>query len=173
MQTSTISPDFLTAELQARGLHFLAGQHPTPAVTRLEADKLLAGLAQQQDARLRSALIPLLLHQPHLVEAVPLALADLDTYSEMTLKVYFTAAVILQDEFTSDLQHLLPNWRPLADHYSHELGVDPDASIDVRLSQLGDFHTQLTGMAINWSGTYRHAAMRLVQRLKREARWRA
>ena len=173
MHTNSVSPDFLTAELQAHGLHFIVGQFNVPAVSRLESDELLAGLALQQDARLRSALIPLFLQQTHLAGALPLALADLDTHGEMTLKVYYTAAVILQDEFVSDLQRLVPNWRPLADRYSYELGVDQDATSDVRLYQLGEFHARFTGMVINWPGTYRHAAKRLILRLKHEVRWKA
>ncbi|MCP4168534.1 MAG: hypothetical protein GY759_21940 [Chloroflexi bacterium] len=173
MQTNSASPDFLTAELQAHGLHFVVGQRYAKAAPRLEPDELLAELALQQDARLRSALIPLFLQNTQLADSLPSALAGLDAHGQMTLKVYYTAAVMLQDEFVSELQRLVPNWSPIADLYSCELGVDQDASGDVRLYQLGEFHARLTGLAINWPGTYRHAAMRLILRLKQEARWTA
>ena len=171
MQTDSISPGFLTAELQAHGVHFLVGQLHTPAVSRLKPAELMAGLAQQRDARVRSALIPLFLQQPQLIDTLPSALARLGAHDQMTLKVYYTAAVILQDEFASDLQRHLPYWRSFPDRYSDELGIDQEADNDVRLRQLGEFHARLTGLLINWTGTYRHAAMRLVQRLTQEARW--
>jgi hypothetical protein len=167
------SPDFLVAELQARGLHYLIGPLPAPATPRLEAHQLLAELAIQQDARLRSALIPLFLQQPYLASALPAALALLSDDQQKTLKVYYTAAVLLQAEYQNQLTSSIAGWRPLPDLFSSELGVDALGPIDARLQQLGAFHTNLAGLRANWPGTYRHAAERLINRLLLEARWAA
>ena len=173
MQIESKSADFLTAELQAHGLYYLVGQQHVPAVCRLKSDELIAELTQQQDARLRSALIPLFLQQSQLVDVLPLALSHLDIYGQTTLKIYYTVAVILQHEFASDLQRHLPYWRHLPDRYSDELGIVQEASCDERLRQIGEIHTRLTGLVVNWPGTYRHAAKNLIQRLELDVRWAA
>ncbi len=172
-KASQFSPDFLTAELQSRGLLYLAGPLPAPPVSQLKEEVLLAELARQQDARLRSALIPLFLQQPHFAGVLPIALNQLNPKEQMTLKTYYTAAVILQDEFERALREYIPNWHPLPDLYSTELGVKQKVDIATRLRQLSDFHTQLTGLTINWPGTYRHAAESLIHRLQQEVRWAA
>ncbi len=172
-QTRHFSPDFLTAELQAHGLQYLVGPQAAPSSPRVTIEELLVGLARQQDARLRSALIPLFLQQPHVGEVVSLIMKQLRPQDQMTLKVYYTAAVILQNELEQKLREHIMHWRPLPDHYSEELGVDCNASIDTRLQQLGARHAQLTGLTANWPGTYRHAAKRLIRRLQQEARWAA
>jgi hypothetical protein len=167
------SPDFLVAELQARGLPYLVGPQPAPATPRLDNHQLLAQLAIQQDARLRSALIPLFLQQPYLTNALSAALAMLSDEQKKTLKVYYTAAVLLQADYRDQLMASIAGWHPLPDHFSVELGIDEQETTDTRLQQLGVFHTRLTGLQANWPGTYHHAAERLVRRLQLEERWAA
>ena len=167
------SPDFLIAELQARGLHYLIGPLPAPPAPRLADEELLAALAQQHDARVRSSLIPLFLQQPHLAKALPLALQRLASLEQLVLKIYYTAAVILQAQYEQSLQQSLPRWRPLLDLYGEELGVSSGGSVDERLRQLGAFHAQLTGLRANWPGTYHHAATTWIRHLKRVEQWAA
>ena len=159
-----LTPDFLIAELQARGLHYLIGPLPVHSIPQLSVGELLAALAEQQDARLRSALIPLFLQQPHLAEALPLALQRLSPQDQLVLKVYYTAAVILQELYEQVLKKHIARWCPLPDPHSEELGVPREGSVSKQLYQLGAFHTQLTGRRVNWPGTYHHAAERLIQR---------
>jgi hypothetical protein len=173
VSASTISPDLLTAELQARGLHYLIGSLPAPSSPRLTDDVLLAGLARQEDARLRSALIPLFLSQPSLTRALPRALSQLGPTEQTALKIYYTAAAILQSEFSDTLVAAYPQWRPLPDLYSEELGLRASDDATQRLHQLGSIHARLTGSQVNWPGTYRHAAERLIRRLQLEQRWAA
>ena len=167
------SPDFLTAELQARGLYVLVGPLPAFPSPRLADEALVAALAQQQDARVRAALIPLFLQQPDLEKALPQALTCLLPDEQTTLKIYYTAAVILQDEVADTLRTNIPQWQPLPDRYSGELGVDRTRETEQQLRDLGRVHTRLTGLDINWPGTYRHAAERLIRRLRAERRWAA
>lgn len=173
MQAHQYSPDFLTAEIQAHGLTFLVGREHAPAAPRLSSDELLASLARQRDARLRSALIPLFLQQPRLADMLSEAMVRLDANGQQTLKVYYTAAAILQDDWAAILRRHLPQWQPLPDIYSHELEVEQTADVNRRLHQLGTYHSRLSGLAINWPGTYRHATERFIRRLQREARWAA
>lgn len=173
MPIQALSPDFLIAELQARGLFYLLGSYPALPKRQLKDHQLLAQLASQQDARLRSALIPLFLHQPHFANALSDALILLSGKHEKTLKIYYTAAFLLQEEYQDQLATLIPGWRPLPDYFSKELDVGEQGAINFRLRQLGTFHTQLTGLRANWVGTYRQAAAHLIRRLNSEARWAA
>ncbi len=165
--------DLLIAELQARGLHYLIGPLLALPAPRLTDEELLAALAQQHDARVRSSLIPLFLQQPHLTKALPLALQRLAPREQMVLKIYYTAAVILQEQYEQSLQQSLPRWRPLPDLYGKELGVSSGGSVDEKLRQLGAFHAQLTGLRVNWPGTYHHAATTWIRHLKRVEQWAA
>ncbi len=161
------SADLLIAELQARGLHYLIGPLLALPAPRLTDEELLAALAQQHDARVRSSLIPLFLQQPHLTKALPLALQWLAPREQMVLKIYYTAAVILQEQYEPFLRQSLPRWHPLPDLYGAELGISQEESGEERLRQLGAFHAQLTGLRINWSGTYQQAATTWIRHLKR------
>ena len=170
---TTLSANELTAELQAHGLAFLVGEQPAPSTPRLSSAKLLADLAQQQDARLRASLIALFLSNAAAADAVPVALSQLDDETQMTLKVYYTAAVILQDKHAERLRSLSPGWFPLPDLFSRELGLPTAGDPQMRLQQLGQVHHQVTGLAANWPGTYEYAALRLIRRLEKEALWTA
>ena len=161
------SADLLIAELQARGLHYLIGSLPAPPVPRLTDEELLAALAQQPDARVRSSLIPLFLQQPHLTKAFPLALQRLTPHEQGVLKIYYTAAVILQEQHEQFLRRSLPQWHALPDLYGAEIGISQDESVEERLHQLGSFHAQLIGLRINWPGTYQHAVTTWIRHLKR------
>ena len=167
------SAEGLTAELQAHGLHFLIGERPAPSTPRLSSAELLAGLTRQADARLRAALIALLLYNPALGKAVPEALSQLEGRERMTLKLYYTATVILQAKYAERLRLLAPGWRPLPDLFSQELDIPMHENQRVRLQQLGKLHRQITGLAANWPGTYEYAASRLIRRLEKEVLWTA
>ena len=170
---TTLSANELTAELQAHGLAFLVGEQPAPSTPRLSSAKLLADLAQQQDARLRASLIALFLSNAAATDAVPVALSQLDDETQMTLKLYYTAAVILQVKYTKRLRLLSPDWFPLPDLFSLELGLPTAGDPQIRLQQLGQLHHQVTGLTANWPGTYEYAALRLIRRLEKEALWTA
>jgi len=161
----------LVNALHAHGLHLFPGGTNLEGVELMAPEALLAGLARQEDARLRMALIALFLYRPSIVEAIPEALKDLEPYAQMTLKLFYTAAVTLQPLYTEKLKAFLPNQEALPDIFSQELGIPAESSPLERLAHLSHHHRKLTGVAANWTGTYRYAAERLLTRLEKEAAW--
>ena len=57
------------------------------------------------------------------------------------------------------------------DLYCAELGMSDKGNPKERLQHLAQRHTTLTGLALNWVGTYEHAVQRLIRRLESEALW--
>jgi hypothetical protein len=51
-----------------------------------------------------------------------------------------------------------PEKEPLPDYFSGELGLQPTSDSDENLRQLAKRHAALSGIQINWLGTYQHAA---------------
>ena len=169
----SLSAELLIAELQVWGLRYLIGPLPASAAPGLSADALLAELARQQDARVRSTLIPLLLQRPDFADAVPQALSALNPFEQRTLKIYYTAAVILQGEFATMRPVSASHWRALPDYFSSELGIEGKASGEEKLRQLGELHAQHAGLRANWPETYRHAARTWMRHLERMEKWPA
>jgi len=167
------SADELIAQLDALGLHFVIGGAIAEPAQSLSPEELLAALAQQPDARLRMALIALLLYHPEFALAVPAALTRLNESDQLTLKLFYTASVLLQWIHAERLRRLLGQWEPLPDLFSQELGISPAGNPRTQLRRLSERHRVLAGLAANWMGTYEHAAERLMTRLEREAEWAA
>ena len=161
----------LIGALNALDVHFLAGGESADPTVALPPARLLAGLAEQRDARLRLAIIPLLLCRPELARVVPEATSLLPEPALTTLKLFYTAAVLLQQEYAVPLRDLTGRWAPLPDLFSKELGVPSGGSLEARLKRLGERHRALSGLAANWIGTYRYGAERLIKRLEWEAQW--
>ena len=61
---------------------------------------LLADLVQQPSARVRAAVIAVFLAHPEYAAAVPAALERLGPTERLTLRFFYTAAVLLQQEHT-------------------------------------------------------------------------
>jgi len=160
------SADELISALNALGVHFLAGGESGGLPPALPPARLLAALAQQTDARLRLAIVALLLCRPDLARAVPEAAAHLIEPALITLKLFYTAAVLLQQEYAAQLHHLLGQWEPLPGLFSEELQIPPTDNTEARLKRLGERHRALSGLAANWIGTYKYAAERLLKRLE-------
>lgn len=165
------SADRLVTELNRLGVHFVTGGEPEGLVLPLSPVELLAGLTAQPEARLRLALIPLLLVHSELATAVPEALARLAEREQLTLKLFYTAAVILQQGHAEQLRSLLGWYDPLPDRFATELGIPTAGDWVGRLKHLGGRHQTLSGLAINWVGTYHHAAARLLKQLSLEGQW--
>jgi hypothetical protein len=162
------SADRLVTELNRWGVHFVTGGAPEWSVPSLPSPELLAGLAAQSEARLRLALIPLLLVHPELAAIRPGALGRLSEREQLTLKYFYTAAVILQQFHAEQLWALLGRYDPLPDRFALELGIPTTEDCLDRLKHLGERHRTFSGLAINWVGTYRHAADRLLKQLSLE-----
>lgn len=165
------SADRLVTELNRLGVHFVTGGKPEKSIPSLPSAELLAGLVTQSEARLRLALIPLLLVRSELAAAIPDALVRLSEREQLTLKLFYTAAVILKQCHAEQLRALLGQYDPLPDYFALELGIPAVGDCLDRLKRLGERHQALSGLAINWVGTYHHAANRLLRQLSLEVQW--
>jgi hypothetical protein len=95
----------------------------------------------------------------------------LDVKEQLVLKLFYTAAVFLQQVHQESLYRYSNSWQTLPDLFSKELGLPTSGNPHEQLRQLGERHRELSGLAINWLGTYHHAAQRLTTRLERESSW--
>jgi len=141
-------------QLNTLGIHFLQGGTDLPLAC--DPIELLQALAANHEARLRLALIPLLLQYPQWASYVPLAIAPLSPSAQLVLKCYYTAARLLQAQYHHRLEKFLGSLTPLPDLFSAELGL----SATDGLTDLAHRQQILTGRYINWLGTYHHALQR-------------
>jgi hypothetical protein len=133
---------------------------------------LLADLVRQPSSRVRSATIALLLEHPEYSEQMPVAIRKLHATNRMTLKLFYTAAVFLQHIHYDDLKSFQGgrfSWLP--DLYSTELNIQPDEDPNQSLVYLGKRHQDLTGIHVNWVGTYQNVFAHLINRRKMEIEW--
>lgn len=172
VEVTPIAPAELAHALDVIEVPFVAGgsqsatfQMPKPAV-------LLASLAASQEARLRLALIPLLLRHPEFALHARSALRQMTPAVRTGFKCYYTAAVLLQQKYKARLNALLGDTEPLPDLFSGELGMSGCANPDEGLHSLADRQKALTGRSINWQGTYEHGAQRLLRTLEGRKQWR-
>lgn len=166
-----LTDDQLVAELNALGVHFLTGgdgERLTPSATPSE---LLVGLAQSLDARVRSAIIPLLLIHSAFACHVPQAAEQLNDASRNNLMLFYTAAFLLQAKYQPKLKRLLCQYEPLPDLFSHHLYLEPLDDTEQSIYQLAERHETLTHCAANWVGVYEHVTNRIIKRLESEAAW--
>ncbi len=90
----------------------------------------------------------------------------------MTLRLLYTAACLIQREYADRLRRFVADgWRWLPELFSAELGLSPEWIPRERLATLGEAHQRLTGTAVNWAGTYRNVAERLLRRWELERVW--
>jgi hypothetical protein len=109
--------DDLVDRLHAAGIRYLGGGHaslPAQPVPAASVETLIAGLARSGDARLRTALVALLLRNPHQAPAA-LRLAQTldDPQTARYIRVSVLAAAALQHTWAFSLDLYLPGWRPI------------------------------------------------------------
>lgn len=160
------SPDTVAAALAQLDVHFVTRTGKVSG-TRLAKRPvaLLASLAEQDEARLRLGIIPLLLRHPDLAPVVPDAVKRLSPRRRDVLKLYYTAALLLQQKYAARLEQFLGLSSTLIDWYSGELGVPVQGDPDTRLRILARKQRERSGLALNWLGTYEHAAECFVRHL--------
>ncbi len=150
------SGDQIVLELHRLGIRHLSCSgdgRPVP----IAPESLVIALADSPEARLRGALVPLLLLRPDYAAAVPIAAERLSGQARVTLACAHSAAVTMQSEYGPRLAQLPASSQPLPDLFASELNLPPLEGADERLSAIAERHAQLSGEAINWRGTYRHA----------------
>jgi hypothetical protein len=160
------SPNTVAAALAQLDVHFVTR---TGKATGMRLAKrpavLLACLAEQDEARLRLGIIPLLLRHPDWAAIVPEAVRQVSPRRRDVLKLYYTAALILQQKYAARIEQSLGLFAPLTDWYSGELGLPVRGDPDARLRILARKQRERSGLALNWLGTYEHAAERFVRQL--------
>ncbi len=162
----------LVAELELLGVRYLSRQTAVEAMQVRPAEKLLADLVQQPSARVRAAVIAVLLAQPQYATAALAAARALAPEPRLTLKLFYTAARLLQQIYTDPLQAgLSAPWHWLPDLFSAELGLSDSGTAHEQLTQLGKLHQRLTQRQVNWVGTYTDVARRLLRQWELEAIW--
>jgi len=162
----------LVAELEALGIRYLSRQTAYQADSVRPAERLLADLVRQPSARVRAAVIAVLLSHPAYANAMPDALKRLQPVEQLTLRVFYTAAVLLQQEHAERLRPFVAaRWQWLPDMFSAELGLPAEGTPRERLAALGREHQRRTRAQINWVGTYENVAQRLLRRWELEAQW--
>lgn len=162
--------DQLVAELAVLGVSYLSCKNDTDVPLR-PVDLLLADIVLQPSSRVRAALIALFLAKPKYTDFISGALERLDTQSALILKLFYSAAVALQEKHADALRSLQgKDWRSLPDLFGSELGVRSETPQEY-LRQLAQIHAEQTGVRLNWQGTYENAAHHLLRRWKMEQLW--
>jgi hypothetical protein len=160
----------LVAELELLGIRYLS-RHTSDRAERVRSpDVLLADLVRQPSARVRAAVIAVLLAYPEYAEAMPAALQKLRPVERWTLRLFYTAAVLLQQEYAERLRSFMAG-QLLPDRFAVDLGLPDTASPRERLVALGQQHQQQTQAHINWIGTYESVVHRLLRSWELEVQW--
>jgi len=172
MAQTVTDEEKLVAELELLGIRYLSratdyrSERPRPPA------QLLADLIRQPSARIRQSVISVLLAHPEYSAAVPEALGRLSEAEGLTLRLFYTAAAILQRQYAEQLRQagagepaLLP------DLFTQDLGVSATASSATRLTELARTHQRVSGVTANWAGTYDNAARKLLRRWEMERQW--
>lgn len=162
----------LAAALAALDVPFIAGGSRQPMAAPTQPAVLLASLATSDEARLRLALIPLLLRHPEYGRHATAALRLMAPEGQACFKCYYTAALLLQKKHRRRLEALLGRLDLLPDLFSTELGVPQLTDPDDALYILAVRQRALTNRSINWLGTYEHGADRFLEFLERREQWK-
>lgn len=161
----------VAAQLAALAVDFLQVDSELVGSTEVNPTELIAALATNAEARLRVALIPLLLRHPEFTSIVRQVADQLPASAQLVLKCYYTAARLLQQKYRQRLHALFGDSPTLPDLFATELGLPALTDPEHGLQQLAERHRQLSGRTINWLGTYEHGAQRLLIHCERKALW--
>lgn len=164
----------LVAELSLLGIRYLSHQTPLQASGVRPAEMLLADLVRQPSARVRAAVIAVLLSHPEYAEAVPAALRRLPPAARLTLQSFYVAAMLLQQQHAHRLRPFLATrWQPLPElpEALVEFDLPAGGTPGERLVALGREHRRRGRAAVNWVGTYEQVASQLLRQWEVERRW--
>jgi alkanesulfonate monooxygenase SsuD/methylene tetrahydromethanopterin reductase-like flavin-dependent oxidoreductase (luciferase family) len=154
----------LVAELDLLGINYLSRQTAYQTSQVRAPDVLLADLVRQPHARVRAAVIAVLLSRPEYAKAVPAALERLSPQNHLTLQALYMAAVLLQREHAEALQPFLgKHWRWLPDILSQDLNLPREGTPRERLKLLDREVRHRTNAKVNWVGTYEQVAQKLLR----------
>ena len=162
----------MVAELELLGIRYLSRQTSYSAKAARPPENLLADLVQQPSARVRSAVIAVLLAHPEYADAVPTALLNLSVREQWTLRLFYMAAVLMQSAFAESLRkYLAGRGKMLPPLFAEEMGVSIEGDPHQELILLGREHQRRTQMVVNWVGTYEDVTRRLLRQWEMEQQW--
>jgi hypothetical protein len=148
-QKTSTTGDQLANALHVLGVNFIRGGTDTDVSLSSHPSRLIAALAQSDEARLRLSLIPLFLEHPEYAPRVRAVAKKLDRPVQLTLECYYNAAVWLAKKYQLNIS--------LPDHFSKDLNLTPVDDPDENLRALAKRHADLSGSYVNWLATYQHA----------------
>ncbi len=170
-QMQVIDDDQLVAALDHLGVEFVAGNEAALPDSGFSPSTLLSGLANSEEARVRLALIPLLLLHPEFSGDVHQAMTKVLPEKQHYLKCYYLASHLLQEKYRSQLESLFGK-KALLPVLFEKIAQFIDAQdVDGRLRKLSEYQTCLSNRPINWYGTYEHAYSRLVTHKLWKIQW--
>lgn len=164
----------IVAELDLLGIRYLSRQTAYQAPGVRVPEVLLVDLVRQPSARVRNAVIAVLLSRPEYADAVPAALERLGAEEGFLLQALYMAAVLLQREHAERLRAFQASrWRWLPDLAQAEraFSLPREGTPRERLAALGRQHRQRGRQRVNWTGTYEKVAGRLLRQWEQEAQW--
>lgn len=161
----------LIIELNRLDVNFLQGETTDVITDPLPPATIMIQLSTSSEARLRLALIPLLLCHPEFVNDVRWVVTQIPPTAQVLMKCYYTAAHLLQQKYWGRLQALWGDATPLPDLFTAELGLSTFSTPEQGLQVLAERHQKLSGRAINWLGTYEHGAQRLLTHYECRQLW--
>ena len=94
-----LSPNQLTDELNRLDVYFLQGETVQVATGPMPPASLVMQLATSDEARLRLALIPLLLRHPEFADDVDWVVSQIPAAAQLGLQCYYMAAHLLQQKY--------------------------------------------------------------------------
>jgi hypothetical protein len=169
-ELNRLDEEQVVAALEALGVSYLSRRGEAQAEIYAPC-QLLAALVRQPSSRVRAALIALLLARPDYSAHSRDALSLLNEQEAQTFKLFYSAAVLLQRQYAPTLHTFLnAAWQELPDLFSVELGITGQSTME-RLRSLAHIHARLSGLQLNWTGTYENAALHLLRSWKVDAEW--
>lgn len=160
----------LVAELHLLGIRYLSRQSAYQARQVRPPERLLADLVRQPHARVRAAVIAVLLAHPEYARAVPAALQHLAAPERLILQSSYLAAALLQREHVDRLRPLLgERWQWLPDLISKDLALPAEGAPRERLRALDQELRRRTQTQVNWMGTYEQVVQKLVRDWERRS----
>jgi hypothetical protein len=163
--------DRFVAELARLGVGYLSRQGSDVLQKTPSPDILMANLICQPTSRVRVAVISLFLAHPEYAGYVPTAIKYLPAEQAQTLKIFYSAAVLLQKQYARSLRPFLgAKWKWLPDLFSQEFGWTSLLPKE-GLKKLAQTHAELTKTNLNWAGTFYNAARHLLRRWQMEQKW--
>ena len=170
----SIEEEELVAELRLLGIRYLSRQVSYEATSVRPPEALLADLVRQPSARVRAAVIAVLLSHPEYADAIPAALARLGPDERLTLRSFYLAAMLLQREHEDRLRAFqVPQWRWLPElaQAMGDLGLPAEGAPGVKLAALGKEHQRRAKVTVNWTGTYQQVVDQLLRQWELESKW--